>query len=109
MPTDLEVATRPPKPGDRRCALCGQPSHLTFHHLVPKELHRKRWVRERHSLQSLRNRGIWICRSCHSFLHRQFDERTLGERLDTVEALRAEPAVVRHVAWASRQKRRVQP
>ena len=110
MPTDApDATTKPPLPQDRRCALCAQPSHLTFHHLIPKDLHRKRWVRERYPLPWLRNRGLWICRSCHTFLHRHFDERTLGERLHTLEALRAEPAVARHIAWASKQKRRVQP
>ncbi len=107
MPDRQLLTAKPPAPEDRRCALCEQPSHLTFHHLVPKDLHGKRWVRERRALATLRNHGIWICRSCHDFLHAQFDERTLGERLDTIEALRAEPAVIRHMAWASKQKRRV--
>jgi hypothetical protein len=94
-------------PEDRRCMLCGQPSHLTFHHLVPKDLHDKRWVRERYSIETLRNRGIWICRPCHNFLHAKFDVRTLAEQLDSIETLRQEPAVAKHIAWASRQRRRV--
>jgi hypothetical protein len=87
--------------------LCGQPSHLTFHHLVPKDLHDKRWVRQRYALQTLRTHGIWICRPCHDFLHAHFDQRTLAERLGTIEALRKEPAVEKHIAWASRQRRQV--
>lgn len=107
MPPAESVDSKPPAPGDTRCALCEQPSHLTFHHLVPKRLHDKRWVRERYDVATLRNRGIWICRSCHDFLHAAFDERTLAERLDSVETLREDPAVARHIAWASKQKRRV--
>ena len=98
---------KPAPPEDRRCALCEQPSHLTFHHLVPKELHGKRRIRERYPLGVLRNHGIWICRSCHDFLHATYDEKTLGEQLNSLEALRADPAVARHVAWAAKQKRRV--
>lgn len=94
-----------PRPDDQRCTLCGQPSHLTFHHLVPKDQHDKRWVRERYAIETLRNRGIWICRPCHDFLHARFDERTLAERLDSIETLREEPAVARHIAWASKQRR----
>ncbi len=106
--SDLNAPTapaKPPAPEDGRCVLCGQPAHLTFHHLVPKRVHAKPWARQRYALEVLRTRGIWVCRSCHSFLHRQFDERTLGERLDSLEALRAEPSIARHIDWASRQRR----
>jgi 5-methylcytosine-specific restriction endonuclease McrA len=107
MSRHMSVTVKSPAPEDGRCTLCGQPSHLTFHHLVPKDLHDKRWVRGRYSIDALRNRGIWICRSCHDFLHRSFDERELAQRLDTVEKLRAEPAVAKHIAWASKQRRRI--
>ena len=97
----------PAMPDDGRCLLCEQPSHLTFHHLVPKQLHGKRQVRLRYSAQALRHHGIWICRACHTFLHATFDARTLATHLDSLDALRVEPAVMRHLTWASKQRRRV--
>ena len=103
-PSDLQP---PAIPEDRRCRLCERPSHLTFHHLVPKQMHGKRPVRQRYSEQALRHHGIWICRQCHDFVHATFDPRTLATQLDSLEALRLEPAVIRHVAWASKQRRRV--
>lgn len=98
-------ATRPPPPQDGRCALCEQPVPLSFHHLVPRRVHAQRWARARDDAHMLNVLGIWICRPCHDFLHAQFSERELGERLDSLDRLREEPRIARHLAWASRQRR----
>lgn len=90
---------------DRGCALCGVADHLSFHHLVPRRVHRKRWVLARYSRDTLRQHGIWICRLCHDFLHRQFDEHTLAREFDRLDLLLANEAVQRHVRWAARQRR----
>ncbi|MDJ0741185.1 MAG: hypothetical protein QNJ91_15830 [Gammaproteobacteria bacterium] len=85
------------------CGLCGRHTELTFHHLIPRKVHRCNRFRKqvpRHVLQH----GIDICRLCHEGLHRLFDEMTLAKRLDSIEALRAEPAVKRHVQWVRKQR-----
>lgn len=98
------IAKRVAPPADGRCELCSRALPLTFHHLIPREVHDRRWFRERYALAEMRSRGAWICRPCHSFIHAHFDEPTLGRELNTVEALKAEPRVARHLAWAARQR-----
>jgi hypothetical protein len=98
---------RPPRPADSCCTLCGQPLPLSFHHLIPRKVHAQRWVRLRHDAARLDHDGIWICRPCHDFLHGNFSERELGERLHTLDRLQAEPLIARHIAWAARQKRKL--
>ncbi|MEO0996085.1 MAG: hypothetical protein AAFX58_01085 [Pseudomonadota bacterium] len=89
-----------------RCALCRRTAHLTFHHLIPRKLHRRTRFRKLHDKRELA-RGIEVCQLCHRALHRLHDEMTLGTELATLERLRADPKVARHVAWARKQNRGV--
>lgn len=100
------AARRPRPPADGGCELCRLPLPLTFHHLIPRLNHHKRWFREHYTLEEMRLRGAWLCRRCHAFIHAHFDEATLGRRLNTVPLLLAEPLVARHVEWAARQRYR---
>lgn len=50
------------------------------------------------------NRTITICRPCHSAVHRAHDAPTLAEHFTTLEALLADDAVGRFVAWAQKQR-----
>lgn len=86
-----------------RCALCGRAARLTFHHLIPRKLHRRKRFQKQYSRDEL-NRGVELCRRCHTGLHRLYDEMTLGRELNTLEALRRDPAVQRHAQWVRRQK-----
>jgi 5-methylcytosine-specific restriction endonuclease McrA len=104
LPTEPTSPRRPPPPRDGVCALCAQPRPLSFHHLIPRRNHARRWFRLRFTLAEMRSRGLWLCRGCHDALHRHFDEATLGRRLNTREALLAEPLIARHVEWARRQR-----
>ena len=90
-------------PPETPCALCGRACPLTFHHLIPRKMHRRPRFRKRHDRATL-DAGVWLCRPCHSGIHRLHDEMTLAQSLCTLEALRADPAVARHVAWVRRQR-----
>ena len=94
----------PPRP--EHCQLCARPMPLTFHHLIPRKVHGKPWFRRHFSREEMRGRGLWLCRPCHRAVHRFHDEQALGRQLNTLEALREDPAIARHVAWIA--KRRVQ-
>jgi len=89
--------------GHGPCALCARVTALTFHHLIPKKMHRRTRFRKRYTREEL-NRGIDVCGRCHRGLHRLHDEMTLARELDTLAALRHDPAVARHVAWVAKQK-----
>lgn len=77
---------------------------LTFHHLIPKKLHRRDYFRKKFSRMEL-SRGIDICRFCHDGIHDRYDEMTLGKKLNSLEALRGDAALRNHIAWAARQKK----
>lgn len=96
------------KSGRRRgkhgtCLLCGREGPLTFHHLIPRKLHRRPFYRKRYSRDFL-NLGIDICRRCHDGLHDLYDEKRLARDFATVDALRADESIQRHVAWVRKQK-----
>jgi len=85
------------------CVLCQRETALTFHHLIPKKLHRRKHF-QKHFTRCDLNRGINICRKCHNGLHRLFDEMTLGRELNTLQRLGDNTQVRKHCAWVRRQK-----
>jgi hypothetical protein len=89
---------------DGPCALCERTLPLTFHHLIPKKVARRPRFQKRFDKATLAA-GVDLCRLCHRAVHRFHDELTLGERLNTIEALRADPALAKHRVWAQRQRR----
>ena len=92
------------EPAPDACGLCGRNTNLEFHHLIPRTNHNKPWFRRQFTREEMRTRGAMLCRLCHRFIHRQWDEQTLGRRLNTLDALRDEPATRRHVRWAQKQR-----
>jgi hypothetical protein len=85
------------------CELCGGHRPLTFHHLIPRKLHRRTHFRKHYTRTEL-NRGLLICQLCHKGLHAQHDEMTLARRFSSLEALRQDAVLGKHIAWAARQK-----
>ncbi len=86
-----------------QCSLCNRETHLTYHHLIPRKMHRRTHFKKRFDRATL-NLGINICRRCHTGLHKLFDEMTLARDLNTLQALRENEAVQKHCAWVRRQK-----
>lgn len=87
----------------RPCALCQRKVALTFHHLIPRKLHKRKRFQKNYSRRIL-NQGIWVCRQCHRGLHSLFDEATLGTQLNTLGALQKEPSIQKHIEWVKKQK-----
>ncbi len=85
------------------CPFCRRELPLTFHHLIPKKLHRRTRFRKQFSREQL-NRGIDICRQCHDGIHDRYDEMTLYREFAAPEKLTADPALARHFEWVARQK-----
>ncbi|MEM9315770.1 MAG: hypothetical protein AAGA95_14180 [Pseudomonadota bacterium] len=98
---DEGVAARTARP--EHCATCGRRTALTFHHLIPRKLHRRARFQKRYSREAL-NRGIHVCRLCHRGIHRSYDEMTLGRDFSSLELLRRDPLLARHFAWVAKQK-----
>jgi len=85
------------------CPLCERTRQLTFHHLIPRAMHRRKWCKKRFTLDE-RNTGVYLCVDCHSAVHRFVSEQELARNYNTVEDLRNHPQVARFVAWASKQR-----
>ena len=86
------------------CELCRARRDLTFHHLIPRKVHKRAFFKRNYDREDLQQ-GAFLCRLCHSAVHRAFDEMTLAKRYMTVAALRHAPELQRHIAWAGKQRR----
>ncbi|WP_033407094.1 hypothetical protein [Thiolinea disciformis] len=94
----------PSKPNSSStCPLCKRSTPITFHHLIPRKLHRRTHFRK-HYTKDILNQGIDICRACHNGIHKLYDEMHLGKHLNTLETLQADEALAAHFAWVARQK-----
>ena len=85
------------------CVLCGSQERITFHHLIPKSCHTNKWFKKNFDKTDMRERGVDLCRPCHSFLHKKFSEKVLGRELNTLEKIQDNPVIQTYVAWASKR------
>jgi hypothetical protein len=104
----VTAATAPPPPPKSTradvegCELCGRDwIPLTYHHLIPRFVHEKAVKRGWHRPEDLNN-VAWLCRLCHSFVHRFASHEDLARHYYTVELLLKEEEVVRFAKYASR-------
>ena len=85
------------------CPFCARRTRLTFHHLIPKKLHRRTRFKKHYSREEL-NRGIDICRACHDGIHARYDEMRLYQDFREPAALVADTELKKHFDWVARQK-----
>lgn len=85
------------------CPFCKRRVELTFHHLIPKKVHRRQFFKKKYSRQELRQ-GLEVCRLCHDGIHDLFDEMKLAKELRTYEALVEHEAFRRHFSWVAKQR-----
>ena len=85
------------------CCLCYRELALTFHHLIPRKVHRRSYFQKNYSREQL-NEGIFICRTCHKGIHALYDEMTLARQFNSIEQLRQDTELARHFAWSTKQK-----
>ena len=86
-----------------QCVLCEKSTHLTFHHLIPRKLHKRKRFAKKYTKEQL-NEGIMLCPRCHKGLHKLYSEMELGSRLNSSSALQSDPAIAKHVVWVAKQK-----
>jgi len=92
------VPSLPPKP--EHCELCQRPvAKLTRHHLIPKHLHRKKRFQKLFSKEDLITRTLWVCRPCHSAIHRVASEQELGLHYNSRDILLELEELRRFVQW----------
>ena len=90
------------------CEICARGDdvvNLTYHHLIPRSTHalvRKRALHPEERLQAV----AWLCRPCHSMVHRVASNEELARTWYTVEKLLEREDVQRWRTWASKQGHR---
>ena len=103
MEMDCEIRQRRRHAPIASCPCCGRTTALTFHHLIPKKLHRRPRFRKHFTREQL-NRGMEVCRQCHSGIHARYDEMTLFQQFSQPEALLADPELQKFFGWVGKQR-----
>ncbi|KAJ3087128.1 hypothetical protein HK102_011745 [Quaeritorhiza haematococci] len=88
------------------CTICDRSMPLTFHHLIPKKMHKKILKRHRTEFdkEELNKRGVLLCRPCHSAVHRIFTHEVLALERNTLDKLLESEEVQKWAGWASKQR-----
>ncbi|TLD20083.1 Bifunctional cytochrome P450/NADPH reductase [Venturia nashicola] len=104
----ITTASTPP-PLDRtsvaqasECEICGR-EHvgLSYHHLIPRSVHAKVLKRGWHKEWEL-SKVAWLCRACHSFVHKIESNESLAREWFTIERLAERDDVKKWVQWVGR-------
>jgi hypothetical protein len=87
------------RPLATECEICQRTwIPLTYHHLIPRGVHAKVLKRGWHTEDQLNN-VAWLCRACHSFVHRVASLEELAKEWYTVEKLMERDDVRRFGEW----------
>ncbi|KAI4170657.1 MAG: hypothetical protein LQ346_008835 [Caloplaca aetnensis] len=102
----VNAATSPPplwsSTRTSACEICERDwIPLSYHHLIPKQIHAKAIKRGWHEEWRL-NSVAWLCRACHSFVHRVASNEELAKDYWTVERLMGREDVVAWAKWVGR-------
>lgn len=96
------ATTQPTAPSATRtdhCELCERDwIPLTYHHLIPRSTHARVLKRGWHPEADLQN-VAWLCRACHSFVHRTIGNEELAKGWFTVERLAGREDVQKWCKW----------
>lgn len=87
-----------------QCLLCERETELTFHHLIPRKLHRRSFFQKKYTKEFL-NEGIMICYLCHKGLHKIYDEMKLAKEFSSIETIKKDAALLKHFEWVAKQRK----
>ena len=91
---------------DMKCELCGRENICTFHHLIPKFNHKKKWFKKNFTKEQM-NEGIYVCKyECHKEIHNLISEKELGKIYNTLEKLLAHENIAKYIKFIKKQKLR---
>ncbi|KEF62603.1 uncharacterized protein A1O9_00576 [Exophiala aquamarina CBS 119918] len=106
LSTFVSIVTIPPpkwiatKTG--ACEICERDwVPMTYHHLIPRQIHTKvlkRGWHEEHKLNSV----AWLCRACHSFVHRMASNEELACDWYTVDRICEREDMQKWAQWVRR-------
>lgn len=85
------------------CRTCQRHTMLTFHHLIPRKMHRRTHFKKHFSKEQLQA-GIMLCNTCHSGIHQRCSEMQLAKSLNSEALLKNSNELERFFTWVSKQK-----
>jgi len=85
------------------CEICGRNCPLSYHHLIPRSTHTKVLRKKWHPPERL-NVVAWLCRSCHSAVHRSQPNEVLAKNYYTVDLIMTQEVMQRWAVWCGRQR-----
>lgn len=102
----ISSVTAPPPPWSSTrasaCEICDRSwINLTYHHLIPKQVHVKVIKRGWHEEWRL-NSVAWLCGACHRFVHRIAGNEELARELWTVDRLLEREDVRAWAEWVGK-------
>lgn len=74
---------------------------LSYHHLIPREVHAKALKRGWHE-EFMLNSVAWLCRACHSFVHKMATNEELAREYYTVDRILEREDVQDWAKWVGR-------
>ncbi|CAG8531145.1 758_t:CDS:2 [Scutellospora calospora] len=77
---------------------------LTFHHLIPRAMHKRVFKKGLFTKEECLTKGTNICRPCHSACHKMISHEQMAYEYNTVDKLLDHEGVIKFVTWASKQK-----
>ncbi|KAL2002085.1 hypothetical protein VTN02DRAFT_683 [Thermoascus thermophilus] len=99
------VTTGPPvwaKTRTSACEICERDwIPLSYHHLIPRAVHSKVLKKGWHEEWML-NSVAWLCRACHSFVHRMASNEELAKEWYTVDRILEREDVQEWAKWVGR-------
>jgi hypothetical protein len=92
---DWEMSADGGDDGEGKCELCERQTRVTAHHLRPKEVHNK-YLKKGFTRAELAQ-CAFVCRPCHSAIHRAASNDELAKDWYNIELLRTNASVMRFV------------
>lgn len=82
------------------CELCRRKTpELTVHHLIPRSQHKRKAIKKRFDKVQRLTQILWVCRPCHSMIHRAASEYDLALHYHDLESIRQLPIINEYIGW----------
>ncbi|KAI0740001.1 hypothetical protein C8Q80DRAFT_1111775 [Daedaleopsis nitida] len=101
-----EACAPPPmwsKTRTTECEICEREVPLTYHHLIPREVHDKVRKKKWHP-EAMLNSVAWLCRPCHSAVHHVASNEVLAREFYTLDLLLAREDIQKWKKYAAKQR-----
>lgn len=90
----------------QECTLCKREiGELTFHHLIPRKMHDKKYIKKMHPQLDFKSHGIYVCKPCHQSIHLYISHRELASYYYSVDKLLQHKVLQKFISFNSKQRK----